>query len=82
MTEDKVRISDHIPQKPEYVLLGQQSELRNSYMAPTIKANILGSGGELSGLGVNMQKTELTSFTILLVPMLDTHDGQPNYLQW
>jgi hypothetical protein len=82
MTEEKVHISNHIPQKPEYVLLGQQSELTNSYMAPTLKASIGGSGFEASGFGVNKQKTALKSFTISLVPTLDTHDGQPDYLQW
>jgi hypothetical protein len=82
MTEEQIRISNHIPHNPEYVLLGRQSELINSYMAPSIKANVLGNGGELSGLGVNKQRTELRSFTISLEPTLETNEGQPDCIQW
>lgn len=80
--EERIRISNYIPHTPEYVLLGQQSEWRNIFIAPKIRADVLGSGAELSGLGVNKQRLEQQSYTISLVPTLDTDDGQPDYLQW
>jgi hypothetical protein len=51
-------------------------------MAPDINVTALGTGVEMSGLGMTKQRVEQQKFKISLVPTLSTPDGEPDCIQW
>jgi hypothetical protein len=78
----EVDISGHFPATVEWVNVAQLSGSKDIYVTPSIKTSILGTGIEVSGVGVNRHCLEERSFKISLNPVLKVFAGHPTYLDW
>jgi len=78
----KVDISEYFPETTEYAHVAQLSGSRDTYGTPCIKTMVLGTGIEVSGVGINKHRLEEKSFTITLDPVLNALGDHPTYLEW
>lgn len=79
---EQIDISGHFPSTAEWVEVAKQSGSRDVYATPSIGVNVLGTGVDMSGVGVNRHMPEERSYKISLNPVQQVLDNHPTYLKW
>jgi hypothetical protein len=79
---DQIDISGHFPSTAEWVEVARLSGSKDVYIAPNIGVNVLGTGLDISGVGVNRHFPEERSYKISLNPVQQVFANHPTYLKW
>jgi len=77
-----IDICNHHPHEVEVIRVGRRKDLKTIFLVPTVKATILGSGLEMSGMGVNTQREHDRTFVVSLRPRLTKLGTDPSCLVW
>lgn len=78
-TED-INISTSHPMDTEWLQVDERSGSQTSSFMPSVKLNVVGSGGELSGVGKTWNSSHTQSYKIKLDPSKEVIKGLPTLL--
>jgi len=79
---EQIDISGHFPTTAEWVEVARLSGSKDVFITPNIGVNVLGSGVDMSGVGMNRHMPEERSYKISLNPVQQVLANHPTYLKW
>lgn len=79
---EEINIAGWFPERTQWVEVSQRSGAKDVLGAPAVKVNVLGTGVELSGLGVNKRYADTQSYKISLNPKEEALENLPKSLYW